>query len=430
MPDSQPHPKRLWSKPDFVKLWTGETVSEFGSLISGTAIPFAAILTLDAAPFQMALLRSADIVAGILTVLIVGVWVDRLRRRPIMIATDLGRALLLATIPAAALIGALKMAHLYAVTFGAGLLTAFFDVAYRSYLPSIVERSEVVEANSLLTASSSVAEVGAFGLAGWLVQWLSAPLAILIDAVSFVFSASCVGMIRKPERSPAPAGGGPGMRREIAEGAGFLWEHPALRPLLFSAAATSFSSGAFSAAFMLFAVDTLGFRPGVLGMIFAVGGLSSLLGALSAARAAERLGAGRAMVAGLALWGTGIALVPIARGATLAAGALLVAQQLLGDGAATVYLINARSLRQKIAPSLILGRVNASFRFIGLLSALAGSIAGGVAGQIVGLRLALMIGAAGPFAAAALLLPTVRILGREIEPGAEAAPSVARDGLS
>ncbi len=408
MSDSQPRPARLWRNADFLKLWTGETVSDFGSLVSTVAIPFAAILTLDAAPFQMALLRSAGIVAGILTVLFVGVWVDRVRRRPIMIAADLGQATLLATIPVAWLAGVLKMGHLYAVTFAAGLLSSFFDVAYRSYLPSIVERGDLVEANSKLSASSSVAEVGAFGIAGWLVQWLTAPFAILIDAGSFAFSALCVMNIRRPEPAPIAAVRRAPITREIAEGARFVWEHPTLRALLLSAAATSFSFAVTSIVYLLFVVNTLGFKPGLLGMIFSVGGLSSLGGALLATRASRRFGAGRSMVCGLLIWGVGSILVPIAHGATLLAGALLVAQQLIGDGGATNYFINATSLRQMIAPPEILGRVSASLRFIGLVSALAGSIAGGVAGQLLGLRFALIIGACGPFVAAAALLPTVR----------------------
>jgi len=413
MPDSQPRAARLWRNPDFLKLWSGETVSQFGSLISGVAIPFAAILTLDAAPFQMALLRSAGIGAGILTVLFVGVWVDRMRRRPLMIATDLGQAILLATIPIASVAGVLKMTHLYAVTFAAGLLSSFFDVAYRSYLPSIVERDDLVEANSKLSASSSVAEVGAFAMAGWLVQWLTAPFAILIDALSFAFSALCVMNIKRPEPAPAPPARRSPVAREIAEGARFVWGHPMLGALLLCAAATSFSFGVTSIVYMLFVVNTLGFKPGLLGMIFSVGGASSLGGAIVATGAARRFGAGRSMVFGLVIWGVGSILVPLARGATLPAGALLVAQQLIGDGGATIYLINATSIRQMIAPPEILGRVSASLRFIGLASALAGSIAGGAIGQLLGLRFALVVGACGPFAAAAALWPTVRALEQE-----------------
>ncbi len=421
MPDSQPRSAGLWRNADFVRLWTGETVSEFGSLISAAALPFAAILTLNAAPLQMALLRSAGIMAGIITVLFVGVWVDRLRRRRILIATDFGRAILLATIPIAAVAGVLRMAHLYVVTFAAGLLASFFNVAYRSYLPSIVGREELVEANSKLSASSSVAEVGAFGIAGWLVQWLNAPFAILIDAVSFVFSALCVMSIRSPEPAPIPASRREPVMREIAEGARFVWEHPVLRALTIAAAASSFAYAVFSTVYMLFVVDTLGFKPGVLGMIFSVGGLSSLGAAMLATRAARRFGAGPSMVAGLILWGAGTILVPIAHGATLTAGALLVAHQLVGDGGATVYFINATSLRQTIAPAAILGRVSASLRFIGLVSALAGSIAGGVVGQLAGLRAGLVLGACGPFAAALALFPTIRTLGRQATERAGAA---------
>ncbi|MGH7781242.1 MAG: MFS transporter [Candidatus Binataceae bacterium] len=206
---------RLWRNSDFLKLWTGSTISVFGSLVTVVALPFAAILTLGASPFQMALLRASDIVPALIMALVAGVWVDRLKRRPILIITDLGRAILLATIPAAAFAHVLGMAQLYAVTLLAAILGIFFEVAYRSYLPSIVERAELAEANSKLGASASVAEVGAFSLAGWMVQALSAPIAILIDAISFLFSAAFVWRIRAVEPVPRTEASRESIRREV-----------------------------------------------------------------------------------------------------------------------------------------------------------------------------------------------------------------------
>ena len=416
MSDSQPRAPRLWRNPDFLKLWSGETVSQFGSLISGVAIPFAAILTLDAAPFQMALLRSAGIGAGILTVLFVGVWVDRMRRRPIMIATDLGQAILLATIPIASVAGLLKMTHLYAVTFAAGLLSSFFDVAYRSYLPSIVERDDLVEANSKLSASSSVAEVGAFGIAGWLVQWLTAPFAILIDALSFAFSALCVMNIKRPEPAPTPACSALASRTRDRR-------RRALR-MGASDASRVVAQRCRDQLFVWCHLDRLHAVRGEHAGFQARPARHDFLGRRSelARRRNSRDPCGAALrrrtLDGVRAgdMGRGSMPVPIAHGATLLAGALLVAQQLIGDGGATIYLINATSIRQMIAPPEILGRVSASLRFIGLASALAGSIAGGAIGQLLGLRFALVVGACGPFVAAVALWPTVRMLERESLP--------------
>ena len=186
----------LWRHPDFLKLWLGQTVSLGGSLVSRVALPLVAILTLDATPGEVALLRIADLVPGIVIGLFAGVWVDRRRRRPLMIWADLGRAVLLGSIPLAALAGLLRLGQLLLVVFAAGLLTALFEVAYHAYLPTLVTRDELVEGNSKLAASGAAIEVASFGLGGWLVQVLTAPLAVLVDAISFVVSAVCLGAIR------------------------------------------------------------------------------------------------------------------------------------------------------------------------------------------------------------------------------------------
>ncbi len=385
----------LWRNPDFLKLWAGESISVFGSLVGRTALPFTAILVLDATPMQVSLLLAADIVAGLLFGLFAGVWVDRLHRRPIMIAADIGRAALLASIPAAYALDALAIEQLYAVAFGVGTLTIFFDVAYLSYLPSLVEKHEVLEGNSKMAASWSVAEVGAFSSAGWLVQLLTAPLAILVDAMSFLVSAVAVGAIRRPEPAPATADGRRSVGHEMWEGLRAVLGNPVLRPMAGSVVTADFSFRVFGTVFLLFAVRDLGFDPGVLGMIFAAGGVSSLLGALVAGRAARRLGAGPAMVAGVLLMGLSMLFVPVARGATVVAAMLLLAQQLVGDGAFTVYEIQQVSLRQAVTADRLLGRVNASIRFAGLGAMLVGALIGGLLGETIGLRATLVVGAGG-----------------------------------
>src|SRR5262249_17922624 len=300
---------------------------------------FTAILFLAATPAQLGLLRVADLLPKFLAGLIAGGWVDRLRRRPIMIAADLGRALLLGTIPAAALLHRLRIEQLYAVTFLTGLLTLFFDIANRSYLPTLIRREELVEGNSKLTASASVAEFGAFSLAGWLVQWLTGPIAVLVDAVSFLFSALFLGMIRAPEPPPLPNAERQGMKEEVVEGLRVVLRDRILLALAVTTLILSLSGGMIGTGIVAFITRTLGFKPGILGMIWAVGGVTSMLGAMAAGPLGRRLGTGPAMAFGLFFSGLGTLLVPLARGATLLSGALLVGNQMITDPAHTVYEI-------------------------------------------------------------------------------------------
>lgn len=390
----------LWRNPNFVRLWTGETISIFGSLIGRTALPFTAILVLDAGPIQIALLSAAELVPAFLAGPFVGVWVDRLRRRPIMIAADVGRFALLGTIPLAHVFDTLTMEQLYAVAFFVGILTVSFDVAYLSYLPTLVNRDQLLEGNSKLAASSSVAEVGGFSLSGWLVQLVTGPVTILIDAVSFLFSAAFIAAIRAPEPPPTLASERTSVREEFSEGVRFLVRDPVLRPLAASAVTLELAWRLFGAVFLVFVTKDLGFKPGLLGMTFAVGGVSSLFGALLARRSADRFGLGPSMWGGLILMSVSMLFIPLAQGATAVAVALLVAQQLVGDGGATVFEINQVSLRQSVTPKRMLGRVNAAIRLTSLAAMLLGSLIGGVMGETVGLRPTLIAGACAVFAAA------------------------------
>ena len=389
----------LWANADFTKLWAGQTISVFGSLVGRTALPFTAILVLDAGPFQLGLLAAADIVPGLLLGLVAGVWVDRLRRRPLLIAADLGRAALLCSIPAAHAFDALHLEQLYVVALLVGALTVVFDVAYLSYLPSLVRPEELLEGNSRMAASESVAEVGAFSAAGWLVQLLTGPVAILVDAISFVGSALFVGAIRGREPPPRRSAGD-SVRREMAEGLRLLWRQPLLRSAAEATVLAQLSFRVFGAVFLLFATRELGFEPAVLGVIFAVGGLSSLLGALYAGRSARRLGLGPAMIGGLLLMGVSMLFVPAASGAGLLAAAFLVAQQVVGDGGYTVFDINQVSLRQAVTDRRFLGRVNAGVRFAELAAMLVGALLGGLLGEPLGLRGTLAVGAGGLILAA------------------------------
>jgi len=405
-----PSPRRdLWANTDFVKLWAASSVSIFGSLVTRTALPFTAILVLHATPLQMAALGAADLASQFLVGLPAGLWVDRLRRRPIMIAADLGRAAVLLSVPLAAFLGVLRIEHLYAVAFLAGVLTIFFDVADQSYLPTVVRREQLLAANSTLAASASVSEVAAFGVGGWLVQWLTAPVAILVDAASFVGSALFVGAIGTPEPPPAPTPQR-SLRAEMAEGFRAVWRNPVLRATAGCSMTANLSFRIFSAVFLLYTTRELGVAPGVQGMIFAVGGVSSLVGAVLAGRIARAIGVGPAMIAGVTLMGLSLLLVPLARDAAPVALMFLVAQQ-FGDGAFVVYDVTQVSLRQSVTPDRLLGRVNGSIRVAVLGAMLIGVLLGGALGEALGLRVALVVAGGGTLLASLwLILSPVRTL--------------------
>src|SRR5688572_26547219 len=404
----------LWRNADFVHLWGAATVSTFGSLVTRTALPFTAILLLDASPSAISVLRIAELLPGFLFGLIAGAWVDRLRRKPIMIATDLGRALLIVAIPAAAFLGWLGLGQLYVIAALVSVLSVFFDVAYQSFLPSLVKNDELVEANSKLSAAMSVAEASAFSAAGWLIQLLTAPLAMLIDALTFLASAGLVARIREPDlqTTPTSAAARPSITSEVVEGLHAIWRQPILRGMVVADLALNLAFGLFGTTFLLYVNQEVGFDPGILGMIFALGGVSSFLGAMIAGRL-PRFGIGAVMVASLLLAAIGQSFVPLATAVNAAGLLLLVGQQIVTDSALTVYDINQVSLRQAIAPAHVLGRINASVRVTEIGAVLLGTIVAGYIGETVGLRETLWAGVGlSLLAAVALALSPVRAVRR------------------
>jgi MFS family permease len=395
----------LWQNVHFVQLWGAATISTFGSLVSGVALPFVAILALHASPASLSALRIAQLLPGFLIGLIAGAWVDRLPRRPIMIATDLARAGLMAAIPLAAIGGWLGFELLYAVAALTSALGVFFDVAFQSYLPSLVRRHELIAANSRISAAGSVAEAAAFSSAGWLVQLLTAPMAMLVDAATFIVSAVLVTSIRAPEPQPEertldelPAS----VAGEIADGLRAVWHEPLLRGLVAAGIFLQLAFGMIGTVFVLYTNQEVGFAPSALGMIFAVGGVSSFLGAAVAGRL-SRFGIGTVMVAALLLAALGTAFVPLATAANLVGVVLLVGQQLVSDAALTIYEINQVSVRQAITAPRILGRVNASVRVAEMGAVLLGTVAAGYLGETIGLRSTLWLGVAATVLAAIVL---------------------------
>jgi MFS family permease len=402
----RPRFEGLWRNPEFLKLWAGQSVSVFGSLVTGFALPLVAILTLRASPFQVGLLAVAELAPGMLLGLFAGAWVDRLRRKPLMILADLGRAAVLGSVPAAYAFGALEMAQLYGVALCVSVLNVLFDVSYVSYLPSIVGRDHLIEGNSKLEATNSIAEVAGFGLAGIMVQIFTAPWAILVDALTFVVSAASLGLIWTPEPQTrnltVPQGGSAPLGaelprqviREIAEGLRVVWGNRILRALAGASATMEFFAHIFVAVLLLYLTKDLRLEPAVFGLVFAIGGVSAFVGALFVERATRRWGVGRTMLGSLAISMSSTFFIPLAFGPpALAAGMLAAAQAF--DGTGMAYEINKVSLTQAITPPRMLGRVNASMRVTQELATLLGLLVGGVLGQWIGLRPTVAIGVVG-----------------------------------
>jgi len=341
----------LLRHPDFLRLWTAETISQLGTQVSALAIPFVAIEILEATTFQVALLNVVDFLPFLLIGLPAGVWVDRLRRRPVMIAGDLGRAAALATIPVAFVLGVLTIAQLYVVGFLVGVLTVFFDVAYQSYLPSVVARDQLQEGNAKLEVSRAGAAVVGPGLAGLLIGTLRAPLAVALDALNI---AACTATAN-----------------------------------LFGTVATS--------VLLVFAVRELGMTAGSIGVAFSIGATGALLGALTANRVSTGLGVGPTIIAFGGV--SGLALLPLALapvGTPQPVLVVLVALAGFVTGVATVvYNVAQVSLRQAITPTRMQGRMNATMRWFVWGTIPIGGILGGALGTLLGVREAVLIGALG-----------------------------------
>jgi MFS family permease len=391
----------LWRHPEFVKLWAGQTISRFGSEISQLAIPLAAALVLNASPAQMGLLSAFEFLPFLLLSLFAGVWVDRLPRRPILIVADIGRAVLLASIPAAGILGALRIEQLYVVGILAGTLTVFFDVAYQAYLPVLVRREHLVEGNSKLEVSRSVAQIAGPGVAGALVQLISAPLAVLADAISFAISAAFLLFIRTVEPAAVTRDkSANSIWAELREGLGVVLGNPLLRSIAGCTATSNLFSNALMAVYVLYVTRELAIEPAVLGLIFALGGPGALLGSLLAGWAANRFGLGSTIIGSIVLGGLANLLVPLAGGPPVVVAATLMVAAFIGGVTNPVYNINQVSLRQAITPDRLQGRMNASVRFIVWGTIPLGALLGGVLGEAFGLRPTI-----GAMAACSLLAP-------------------------
>lgn len=394
----------LWAHTDFLNLWAAQTTSIFGTLIGSLALTFTAVIWLDAGALEVAILALCQTVPPFVVGPIAGVWADRVRRRPLMIAADIGRAGALATIPVAALLDALVIEHLYAATVITSTFSVFFAVAYEAHLPSVVGRDRLVEGNSKMAASASAVEIGSFGIVGWLVQLLTAPGAIAIDAASFVASALFLRRIRAEEPAPRPAAEREPVLREAIAGGRAVAGNGLLLTLLCGSVFLELSSRMVSVLYAVYLVDDVGFQPGALGMVFAIGGAMSLVGAWVASRPAVVRRLAWAMPAAVFIRVGGMLMMPLAVSVSPLGYFFLVANQLITDPAWMFYEIHETSLRQQVTTDAFLGRVNATMRFAGFGAALAGTGLAGLIGELASARAGLFAAVAIASAAGLVLL--------------------------
>jgi MFS family permease len=389
----------LWTHPAFALFWAGQSVSQLGSQVTLVALPLTAILVLDATPLQVGLLTATGFAPAAVFGLLAGVWVDRVRRRRMQIACQLALATSTISIPLTAILGLLRLEQLFAIQAINGALTVLIQAAGQAYLPSIVPTARLTEANAKLATSTAASRVVGPGFAGILIQLTSAPLAMVVDALSFLGSAICLISIRVQEPAPNPS-----RRRSVAgeihEGLYLVLGHRLIRPLVLAGGAYNFFAAIFVAVYTLFMVRELGFAPATLGAVIACGGIGGVLGSIAAENASSHFGVGRAIVGGMILLAAAHVAAPLAGGpeqltVPLLAGAALFAQFGLG-----VMSVNRTTLIQQLVPAHAQGRVAATQNVIVLAAVPLGAVLGGLMGEPLGLRATLGIAAIGTLAAA------------------------------
>ncbi len=398
MTDAELHlgrPRRrggLWHHLAFRRLWIGETVSQFGTMISDLALPLVAILVLHASTFEVGALVTVQTAAFLVVGLPAGAWVDRMRFRSVLIVNDLIRAAVLASIPLAQLTGILTIGQLYAVALVTGVSTVFFDVAYQSYLPRLIDRTLLVEGNAKLQASESVSQIAGPSVGGLLIQAVTAPYAVLIDALSFLWSAGWVIAIKarppKPERRPDRH-----LRREIGAGLRFVLGNRLLRAIATCTGSFNLFTSMSLAVFYVLLARDLRVSPGIIGLIMSTSAVGGLIGSLVASRFAARVGQGPAIWISAAVIGPCSFVAPfVRRDWTLVLLGVAQTAMWLGN---VVYNITQVSFRQGLCPPELLGRMNATMRFLVWGTMPLGGFLGGVLGATIGVRETLLVVAIG-----------------------------------
>lgn len=386
--------KGLWGNSRFVKLWAGQTISLFGSNITILAIPLAAVTQLRATPTQMGIMQMAQYLPFLVFGLLAGVWVDRRARRPLLIISDIGRMLALGAIPLAAFTGWLSMELLYVVAFVIGTFNLLFEAAYAAFLPMIVPQQELPAGNSRLQTSAAAAEIAGPGLAGWLIQLATAPFALLVDAASFLLSAVVLLRIRVDEPAASTPQRG-AILPDLTAGLRAVLSNPYIRALTLCSASSNIFINMHLAIYVLYLTRTIGFTPAQIGLLYSIGSVGGLLGAINAGPIARRIGLGRAVIAEtIAVGGAAIAIPLLSLLDGSAFPLLAIAHGIWGFWL-PVYIVNAASLRQIMTPNALLGRVTASSRFLSWGAATVGFVIGGVVAEQIGLLPTLIVAGVG-----------------------------------
>lgn len=384
----------LWRHGAFLLLWSGETISQTGAQISLVVVPLTAISALHAGPTEVGLLTALQYAPVVLITLFAGVWLDRHRRRPVLIVTNLARFLLFMVISLSYLTGLLSLGLLYLVTFAVGLLTAVSDVAYLVYLSSLVSRGQLIEANAKLEATYSIAQIGGPGIGGVLVQLVTAPVALVANAgISLLAAVTFLG-IRRPEAVARPERERQPIRAEIADGWRAILGHRVLRLLVVQAAVYNLFEQMVLTLYLLFGVRELRLGAGQLGGILTTASVGGLIGALIAGRAAAAIGTGRCIVGSMVVSAVGLAVVPLAPATPVLVIVVLITGFVLYGFGLGIFSVHSLSVRIALAPAGLLGRITATFRLIlyGVIPIAA--LLAGVLGNLVGIRAAIMLGAA------------------------------------
>jgi MFS family permease len=376
--------RSLFAHRDFRLLLVGQTTSQFGTQVSGIAIPLLAVLTLDASPFELGLVTASGTLAFALIGLPAGAWLDRWRRRPILVASDLVRTVLLATIPLGALLGFLTIPYLVAVSLLIGFARVFFDVGYQSYLPSVIGRHQVLAGNSAMETIRASGQVVGPGIGGALVSLIGAANVVLIQAVTFAVSAASLLAIRAREPAIVVPPEAPRLLAQIVEGLSFVRHNRILRSMAIASAASNFSFAAAAAVSFIFLSRTLELSATAIGLIIAAGSVTVVLGAAFTPKLSRLVGSARIIWLSLAVTGP-IALVgPLAQPGWLVV--LVIVSIASGEFGQIIYAITNVSLRQRLCPDRMLGRVNATMRFLIMGLFPLGALLGGILGEVIGLR--------------------------------------------
>ncbi len=392
--------RSLWTHPEFLKLWSAYTISRFGSQVTLLALPLTAVLLLGAGATETGLLVAARLAPSVVPGLVLGVWIDRRRRRPVMVAANVGSMLAIGSIPVAAAFGTLGMGQLYAVSFFAGVCQFATDISRSAFMPALIGRDRLVAANSAMQGSGAVAQIAGPSLGGVLVQALTAPIAMAVDAASFAVSAVLLFAMRARETVPPRSEGGH-LWHDVVEGLRFMRRQELLFSSTVAIALANIEWFAVQAVLIVYATDELHLSPALLGLAIAAVGPATLVGAAIVGPLTSRFGIGRVMIVALACEALSRLILPFASGDLLRAAVILGVTQALVGITEPLWFVTSRTLQQSVTPDHLLGRVGSAVNVVQVAAPLPAALAAGVLGDAIGLRPTLFL--AGLVAVAALV---------------------------